>query len=176
MFIDFNSSKLVVLVKPPQQHKVRWTGGNRADQLERCLRKQIPFLQRLLIPNAIIAGLIILILSQKVINLINIPAGSMDTLVYHLLTGVFISLGLQQRRGINYRVVVTTTAIISISYAVLAVVGILFTLFWSAVLFRGFHPAFSMLPLLGFGYDHVIASSVGLQWESVGFMWGGQAG
>ncbi len=140
------------------------------------LRKQIPFLQRLLIPNAIIAGLIILILSQKVINLINIPAGSMDTLVYHLLTGVFITLGLQQRRGINYRGVVTTTAIISISYAVLAVVGILFTLFWSAIHFRSFHPAFSMLPMLGFGYDHIIASSVGLQWETVGFMWGGQAG
>lgn len=138
------------------------------------LRKQIPFLQKLLIPNAIIAGLIVLILSQKVINLINIPADSIDTLVYHLLTGVFITLGLQQRRDNNYSGgVVTTTAIIAIGYAVLGAVGIAFTL---AALFRGLHPAFSMLPLLGFGYDHTIASSVGLQWEKVGFMWGGQAG
>lgn len=140
------------------------------------LRKQIPFLQKLLIPNAIIAGVIVLILSQKVINLINIPAGSINTLVYHLLTGVFITLGLQQRKRENYSGVIITTTVITISNAVLGLVGIAFTLLGSLVLFQDLHPAFSMLPLLGFGYDHTIASSVGLQWETVGFIWGGQAG
>ena len=63
------------------------------------LRKQIPFLQKLLIPNAIIAGVIVLILSQKVINLINIPAGSINTLVYHLLTGALSPWGCSKERG-----------------------------------------------------------------------------
>ncbi len=140
------------------------------------LRKQFLFLQRLMIPNAIIAGLIVLLCSGQLFGIIQISLDQLNLTVYHLITGIFILIGLREPRCKDNRAVFTTTMIIGQGYALLAVVGCLFTLIWIGVLFPNFYPSFSMLPLLGFGFDQIIAAGIGLQWEQVGFIGGGRAG
>lgn len=140
------------------------------------LRKQIPFLQKLAVPNAIVAGIIVLLLSQQVFGVFSISHDKLNHVIYHLLTGVFIALGLSRPRFKHARGVITTTLIICKSYALLAVLGIIFTLIWILLLLPDFFPSFAMLPLLGFGFDHLLASNIGLQWEQSGFLSGGWAG
>lgn len=140
------------------------------------LRKQFPFLQRLMIPNAVIAGLIVLLCSGQLLGIMKISLDHLNLTVYHLLTGIFILLGLREPRRNQGRAIFTTTIIIGQGYALLAVLGCVFTLLWVWALFPNFPPSFSMLPLLGFGFDHFTAARIGLQWEQAGFIGGGRAG
>ncbi len=140
------------------------------------LRKQLLFLKHLMIPNAIVAGLIVLLCSGRLFGIMNISPDHLNLTVYHLLTGIFILIGLRKPRPGKTRAIFTTTMIISQGYAILAVIGCIFTLIWVGALFPNFFPSFSMLPLLGFGFDHLTAASIGLQWEQVGFTGGGHAG
>ena len=139
------------------------------------LRRQLPFLQQLSIPNAFIAGLIVLLCSQ-LLKVMQISLEHLSTIAYHLLTGIFILIGLSGARRKQKRAVFTTTLMVGKGYALLAVFGCLFTLVWVKWLLPNFPPSFSMLPLLGFGFDHLTAQGMGLQWEQVGFGGGGYAG
>lgn len=139
-------------------------------------RKQFSFLQQLMIPNAFIAGLIVLLCSGQLFGVMSVSLDHLNTMVYHLLTGIFILVGLKGGRRKQGRAVFTTTVMIGQGYALLAVIGSLFTLLWVRALFPNFFPSFSMLPLLGFGFDHITATSIGLQWEQAGFIGGGRAG
>lgn len=139
-------------------------------------RKQFLFLQRLMIPNAMIAGLIVLLCSGQLFGIMKISLDDLNLTVYHLLTGIFILIGLRESRRKKGRAIFTTTMIIGQGYALLAVIGCIFTLLWVWALFPNFFPSFSMLPLLGFGFDHITATGIGLQWEQAGFVGGGRAG
>lgn len=139
-------------------------------------RKQFSFLQQLMIPNAFIAGLIVLLCSGQLLGILSLSLDHLNTVVYHLLTGIFILVGLRGTRRKQGRAVFTTTVMIGQGYALLAVIGVLFTLLWVRALFPDFFPSFSMLPLLGFGFDHITATSIGFQWEQAGFIGGGRAG
>ncbi|MEW5785455.1 MAG: hypothetical protein AB1767_10350 [Bacillota bacterium] len=139
------------------------------------IRKQVSFLRKLMIPNALLAGVIVLLLSQ-VFKLVEIPLEQLNITAYHLLAGVFICLGLRKPIYRRSRGVIATTVVICKSYALLALLGLAFTLVWTLFLIPDFSPAFSMLPLLGFGFDQNFASTVALYWEQLGFAWGGQAG
>ncbi len=140
------------------------------------MRKQLLFLQRLMIPNAIIAGIIVLLFSQQVFGLVTISLDNLYFLIYHLLTGVFICLGLRKPIYKHSRGIFTTAVIICKGYTVLALVGLVLTLIWVKFLFPNFPPSFSMLPLLGFGFDQITALNIGLQWEQFGLPGGGRAG
>ncbi len=138
-------------------------------------RKQFSFLQQLRIPNAFIAGLIVLLCSGQLLGIMSISLDQLNTVVYHLLTGIFILIGLKGGRRKQGWAIFTTTVMIGQGYVLLAVIGTLFTLLWVRALFPDFFPSFSMLPLLGFGFDHITATSIGLQWEQAGFIGGGRA-
>ena len=140
------------------------------------LRRQLSFLQRLFLPNALIAGLILLLLDRQVCGLIALSHDHLNTVVHHLLTGVFIVFGLQKPRYRHGEGIITTLLAVCKSYTLLALLGIAFTLAWIAALRPDFFPSFSMLPLLGFGLDHLIAANFGLQWEQLGFTAGGWTG
>lgn len=150
--------------------------GGAALLLAEFLRKQLPFLQRLMIPNAFVAGLIVLLCSEQVLGIMKISLDQLTTVVYHLLTGIFILVGLRGARRKQKRAVFTMTAMIGLGYTLLAVIGSIFTLLWIGVLFKNFPAPFSMLPLLGFGFDHITATNIGLQWEQAGFIGGRYAG
>ncbi len=138
-------------------------------------RKQFSFFQRMMVPTAIIAGLIVLLCSGQIFGIMNISLDHLNIVVYHLLTGIFILIGLKGGRQKYRRAVLTTTVMIGQGYAIMALTGCIFTLIWIRALFPGFFPSFSMLPLLGFGFDQMTATGIGLQWEQAGFIGGGRA-
>ena len=83
------------------------------------LRKQVPFLQRLMIPNAMIAGLIVLLCSGQLFGIMKISLDDLNLTVYHLLTGIFILIGLRESPRKRGRAIFTTTMIIGQGYACL---------------------------------------------------------
>ena len=140
------------------------------------LRRQFSFLRQLMIPSAFIAGLIVLLCFQ-LLGVMKLTLDHLNTTAYHLLTAIFLIIGLSAARKKEKRALFKSTLVIGKGYALLAVLGCLFTLLWVRWLFPDFAPSFSMLPLLGFGFDHFTAESVGLLWEQqAGFIGGGRAG
>lgn len=105
------------------------------------LRKQFLFMQRLMIPNAIVAGLIVLLCS-RLFGIMKISPDQLEITVYHLLTGIFILIGLKEPRVGKGRAIFTTTMIISQGYALLALIGCIFTSIWVGALFPKFFPSF----------------------------------
>jgi len=144
--------------------------------LATLVRKQLLILQRLMIPSAIIAGVILLLAGRQVFALAPVSLDTLNQITYHLLTGIFICLGLRKTAPKKSGGVWSMTLVICKGYALLAILGIIFTLAWIRFLFPLYPPPFSMMPLLGFGFDGHIATSIGLQWEEGGFPLGSHAG
>lgn len=131
------------------------------------LRSQLPFLQRLILPSSILAGLLLLLVGPNLLNLIDIPlGGQVDTLVYVLLTALFTVLGL---RGFNssagFRQTAAATALITKGLVLQGLLGLLFTLLVILTLKPDLFPAFGSLLMLGFGFDNVPALYMGGFWE-----------
>lgn len=127
------------------------------------LRKQVPFLRNLMIPGAIIAGIVLLLSSQQVFGLVEIASGNLELMLYHLLTGVFIVLGLRKRHNTRGKGVFTTTVIVCKSYALLGFLGALFALVWLAAAVGDFFAPFSVFPLLAFGQNSFASFSIDLE-------------
>ena len=62
------------------------------------LRRYVPFFQRFLVPNNIIAGFVGLIVGPQLLGLANISPERLGMYVYHLLALTFIAFGLRQPR------------------------------------------------------------------------------
>lgn len=139
------------------------------------LRNRLPFLQKLLIPSCIIAGVLILLCGPLGLKFFPL-SGNVETYVYHLLTAVFAALALRGFRFSRGRDVLVTTSIMCKGLAFQAVLGVLFTIAWIALLLPSLFPGFGMQLMLGFGYDYNIALNFGMQWERLGFVGGRLSG
>lgn len=140
------------------------------------LKRNVRFLRKYLIPNSIIAGFTGLLLGPELLNLIQLNTDRMGNLIYHLMAIGFISLALKERpRGKNKDVLRTGVIIVS-TYLVQALIGFGITLILTYTLFPDLFPAFGLLLPLGYGQGPGQAFSIGRQWESLGFLHGGNIG
>ncbi len=133
------------------------------------LRNRLHFLQNLLLPSCLIAGLLILLLGPNMFKVYTF-SGNVQAYVYHLLTAVFATLSL---RGFRYREkgrgVLVTTGILCQGMALQAVLGVIFTLLWIIFLLPHLFPAFGLQMMLGYSFDSSITHNLVLQWEQMGF-------
>ncbi|MGM0454131.1 MAG: sodium:glutamate symporter [Thermodesulfobacteriota bacterium] len=138
------------------------------------IRSRVVFIQRILIPSNIIAGVLGLFLGHHLFEVLD-PA-SLGNYVYHLLTAAYIAMGL---RGSNVRRgygAVTTMTIHCQIFAVQGLLGLLFTLFLILTYFPHLFPSFGVQLVMGFGQNPGVAYSLGKTWEPMGFIGGGQVG
>ncbi len=140
------------------------------------LKRSLRILERFFIPNAIIAGFIGLLLGPQVLHLVNFNADHLGNIVYHLMSVGFISLALKDRNREKNRDVVNTGFFIVNGYVLQGIVGFGLSLLLAFTVLPGLFPVFGMLLPLGYGQGAAQAYSIGKQWESVGFQYGGNIG
>jgi len=140
------------------------------------LRNRLRFLQNLLLPSCLIAGLLILLFGPNVLKVYTF-SGNLEAYTYHLLTAVFATLSLRgfrhQEKG---RAVLVTTGILCQGMALQAVLGIAFTLLWIIFLVPHLFPTFGFQMMLGYSFDSSMAQNLALQWEQMGFIGGRYSG
>ncbi len=140
------------------------------------LKRKIPFLKKYIVPNAIIAGFLGLILGPEILNIIPFDPERLGYLVYHLLAIGFISLALKERKIKLGNNVSKTGIFIVGGYLIQGIVGftIIIVLFYT--IFPDLFPPLGLLLPLGFGQGPGVAFSIGKTWEGVGLKNGGSIG
>ena len=130
-------------------------------------RNQFKFLQKLFLPAAVLAGFIILITGPSMLGIYNVPMGKhIDAYVFHLITAIFIILGL---RGYSSERNVprtgTTTLFIAKVFSFQAALGILLTMLIAISIQPGLFSGFGSFLMLGFGFDPTVSLYFGGFWE-----------
>ena len=154
----------------------------------KILKKNVPFLNRIVLPTALLGGVIGLLLSSVFIpGSYQIDVDVMTAIVYHALALGFISLTLKRTKTDNKKKVWSTGMLITSTYALQGFIGILMVLIFFSDKFVG---AGMLLPL-GFGQGPGLATSFGRMWTDmlngygvalgasyafIGFVFGGTIG
>lgn len=140
------------------------------------LKHSFPVFQKYLIPNAIIAGFIGLFLGPGALNLLPLDPDRMGTLIYHLMAVGFIALALKDRNRDTNKYVGKTGMFIVATYLIQGIVGFGISLGLLYTVYPDLFPAFGLLLPLGYGQGPGQAYSIGAQWETQGFLYGGSIG
>ena len=141
------------------------------------LRRSLVPLQRLGIPDSIVAGCVGLVLGPGLLGILPLDTGTLESIVYHGLAILFIAVSLRsptQGKGgggaISYAFSIPVLALVQALIGLLVVLGIaLFTREKS-------HPGFGLLLPLGFQQGPGQALSLGKAWEATGLVDGSQLG
>lgn len=130
----------------------------------KILKKKVPFLNRIVLPTALLGGIIGLLLSDVFIpGSYHIDVKVMTAIVYHALALGFISLTLKRTRTDNKKKLWSTGMIITSTYALQGFIGILMILIFYSDKFVGA----GMLLALGFGQGPGLATSFGGMWSEM---------
>ena len=154
--------------------------------LANILRRKIPLFRRSLMPTAVIAGLIGLIVKEVVLATVGINIFSEVTLngiVYHLLPLAFIALCLREKDDYVYefdknkdkdkigRVAASKSgALIIGGYLIQGLTGILVTVLLGISIMPELNKGTGIMLPLGFGQGPQQANATGLIWDAKGHM------
>lgn len=139
-----------------------------------CLRNKITAVRKSLMPVAVLAGFLLLLL--KYTGLVSIDTSFMELLVYHGIALGFIAMSLRvmgmekNRRGsaVGFK----SGAVIISTYLVQGVTGLLISLVLSYTLLPGLFKASGLLLPMGYGQGPGQANNVGTSYEALGFAGG----
>jgi len=124
----------------------------------KIIKEKVPFLNRVIIPTALIAGVIGLLLSDGFLGLVTLDRdGIVREIVYHSLAIGFIALSLKRDKNETNKKVWSTGIIIVITYLIQAFVGVMVVI----VLFRDIFLGAGLLLPLGFGQGPGLAFNQG---------------
>ena len=143
------------------------------------LKRKIRFLQKFLIPTAIIAGFIGLILGSEVLNWIRLDSEKLGNMIYHLMAVGFIAVALKERTVVpasHRRDNLNTGLAIITSYLSQGILGFAISLSLAYTFLPKLFPPFGLLLPLGFAQGPGQAYSIGTSWEELGLQNGGNIG
>ncbi len=160
----------------------------------RQLFRSVPLIQRLAVPPVLVAGFVGLGLGEGGLAVLPLDGDVLETLVYHGLAIVFITMGLQRGKprdrssrpagGPFQRLraaVAANRESVSIAFGIpvfsmiQAIIGLCFVLLWSGALSQ-LHPGVGLMLPLGFSQGPGQALSLGKAWEQMGMVQGAQVG
>ena len=138
------------------------------------LRRGIPFIRKSLMPTAVLAGFILLIL--KAAGILIPDAEFMEWLTYHGIAIGFIAMSLKvpDRTGSEKGSLVglKSGAIIVGSYMAQGITGLVISLILAKTLLPNLFPASGILLPMGYGQGPGQANNIGSSFESLGFAGG----
>ncbi len=140
------------------------------------LRRYVPILQKYLIPNALVAGAIGMILGPELVGLVPISIERMGSYVYHLLALTFICVGLRSTPGKRSFAAFHLGFMQIMCMLLQAMIGLSIMLLIYYLVDSTVSPAAGMLLTLGFGMGPGVAYSIGDSWSAFGFAEGGAVG
>lgn len=138
------------------------------------LRRKIPFVQKSMIPTAVLAGFIMLF--AKSIGFIKLDSALMEALTYHGIAIGFIAMSLRipeksSSDGGNLTGLKSGAVIVS-SYMIQAVVGLVITIVLGYTVLPNLFKASGILLPMGFGQGPGQANNIGSSYEALGFAGG----
>ena len=140
------------------------------------VRRKVPFFRKALIPTAVLAGFIALIL--RTFNVLKLDVQLMEMVTYHTIAIGFIALSLIiPKRETNYSkafIGSKTGALIVSSYMLQGIIGLIVSITLAYTILPGFFKAAGILLPMGFGQGPGQANNVGTTYEALGFA-GGQS-
>jgi ESS family glutamate:Na+ symporter len=143
------------------------------------LRYYTRFLQKYLIPNAITAGLLLMIFYNFAAPRLGLGTRNLESCAYHLLSISFIAMTLrrpaEQRPESRLRAFSLGISLLT-HYAIQATVGLVLTFGFIYTLMPDLFPTFGFLLPLGFSSGPGQAFAIGQGWERFGFKGAGSIG
>jgi len=143
------------------------------------IKLNVKFLQKHLIPTALIAGflgLAVNIVGEFVFDYIIFDRQFLGQVIYHLMGIGFISMALKEREKKQSKSIFNTGFAIINTYAVQAIVGFALSLLLVNTIFPDLFPLTGMLLPLSFAQGPGQANNIGMTWEQYGFTDGGNVG
>ena len=139
------------------------------------LRRKLPFVRKTLMPTAVLAGFVLLLLRNA--NLLDINAMFLEMITYHGIAIGFIALSLRvpqiETSGTTDRLTAPKSGALIIStYVVQGMMGLLVTLLLSYTIMPNMFQAAGILLPMGFGQGPGQANNVGGMYEALGFLGG----
>ena len=137
------------------------------------LRNKVKFIRSAMMPVAVMAGFVLLIL--KYTGLIRIDGEIMEILVYHGIALGFIAMSLRvTNREANHsdHAALKSGAIIVSSYMVQGVIGLVISITLGYTVMPGLFKASGLLLPMGFGQGPGQANNVGTSYQNLGFAGG----
>ena len=138
------------------------------------LRRGIPFIRKSLMPTAVLAGFILLIL--KALGILVPDTEFMEWLTYHGIAIGFIAMSLKvpDRTGSEKGSLVglKSGAIIVGSYMIQGITGLVISLILAKTLIPNLFPASGLLLPMGYGQGPGQANNIGSSYEALGFAGG----
>ena len=135
------------------------------------LRRGIPFIRKSLMPTAVLAGFIMLIL--KVAGVVKLDSSYMEWLTYHGIAIGFIAMSLKvpDRTGSEKGSLVglKSGAVIVGSYMIQGICGLVISLILAKTLLPDLFPASGILLPMGYGQGPGQANNIGSSFEALGF-------
>lgn len=142
--------------------------------LANIFRRRIPFIRKSLMPVAVLAGFILLIL--KCVGLVKLDNTLMELLVYHCIAMGFIAMSLRtvssDANEAGKSVAFKSGAIIVSTYLVQALVGLLITILLAYTVMPDMFKAAGLLLPMGYGQGPGQANNIGTSYEALGFVGG----
>jgi len=140
------------------------------------LRRRVPFIKKALMPTAVLAGFIALLL--RMFNIVRLDVRLMEMVTYHTIAIGFIALSLIiPKRETNYSkafIGSKTGALIVSTYLLQGIIGLLVSIGLAYTIRPDLFKAAGILLPMGFGQGPGQANNVGLTYEALGFK-GGQS-
>lgn len=145
--------------------------------LANILRRKIPIVQKSLMPTAVLAGFIALLL--RATGVLNIDGQFMEKLTYHTIALGFIAMSLRVPKAEDQpeygdKAAAKSGALIVSTYLLQGILGILITVALAFTLSPGLFMASGILLPMGYGQGSGQANNVGSMYEQMGFA-GGQS-
>ena len=144
--------------------------------LANIIKRKVGWLKNYLVPTAIIAGLLGLVLGNEGFALIELNTSRLGEIVYHLMALGFISLSLKETVANKTQSSFNGGIFIVSTYVVQGIIGFAISLFLLKFFKPNLFPAFGLLLPLGYGQGPGQAYSIGSQWQKLGFVGGGNIG
>ena len=143
--------------------------------LANILRRKIPFIKKTLMPTAVIAGFILLIIRMCGLNPVTIE--TLETITYHGIALGFIALSLRipsEKSGTDRLTAPKTGALIVSYYTIYGVIGLIISLGLAYTILPDFFKASGILLAIGYGQGPGQANNIGTMYESLpnGFIGG----
>ena len=137
------------------------------------LRRKIPFIRNSLMPTAVLAGFILLIL--RTAGVVKMNTEFLEVITYHALALGFIALSLRVPEKMEGEKAIAPSkngALIVSTYAVQALVGLAISLIAAYTFIPGFFKASGILLAMAYGQGPGQANNVGSTYEALGMMGG----
>ena len=138
------------------------------------LRSKIPFVRKSMMPVAVLAGFLLLIVKQT--GLIPFSGVILETLVYHGIALGFIAMSLrvpgEDREKAGRLTGLKSGALIVSTYLVQGVVGLIITIGLALTVMPGLFRAAGLLLPMGYGQGPGQANNIGASYEALGFRGG----